>query len=66
MIHKRVPGVQYFLEHHYGFFYTLTNVPLSDDNGLSSGNYYLTRRRVQDIKSANWEVNFIYMVRHFL
>lgn len=55
MIHKRVPGVQYFLEHHNGFFYALTNVPLSDDNGLSSGNYYLTRRRVQDIKSANWE-----------
>lgn len=54
-VHKRVPGVQYFLEHHYGFFFVLTNAPLSEKRKFSSGDYYLARCRVEDIQSGNWQ-----------
>ncbi|KAK2989398.1 hypothetical protein RJ640_008072 [Escallonia rubra] len=53
--HKRVPGVQYFLEHHCGFFYVLTNLPLNDGKELPSGSYYLARCRDKDIRSDNWQ-----------
>ncbi|KAH9772228.1 prolyl oligopeptidase family protein [Citrus sinensis] len=54
-VHKRVPGVQYFLEHHYGFFYILTNYPLSENEECSSGDYYLARCRAEKLYSANWQ-----------
>uniref|UniRef100_A0A2N9EVB2 Prolyl endopeptidase n=1 Tax=Fagus sylvatica TaxID=28930 RepID=A0A2N9EVB2_FAGSY len=54
-IHERVCGVQYFLEHHYGLFYVLTNAPLSENTECSGGNYYLTKCQVEDIQSANWQ-----------
>lgn len=54
-IHKRIPGVQYFLEHHHDSFYALTNKPLRGDSILSSGNYYLIRCPVQDVHEAKWE-----------
>lgn len=55
-IRKRVSGVQYFLEHHYGFFYILTNAPLSENEKWSSRDYYLAKCRLEDIHSANWQV----------
>nr|XP_023925734.1 uncharacterized protein LOC112037158 isoform X1 [Quercus suber] len=54
-IHERVCGIQYFLEHHYGFFYILTNAPLSENKECSGGNYYLAKCPVEDIQSANWQ-----------
>lgn len=57
---KRVPGVQYFVEHHGGFFYVLTNASLSEDKELSTGNYYLGRVRVEDAHLNNWQVNYVF------
>ena len=55
-IRERVSGAQYFLEHHYGLFYILTNTPL--ENGQWSGeNYYLARCPVEDTRSAKWQVS---------
>ncbi|XP_048228684.1 protease 2 isoform X3 [Ricinus communis] len=51
-VYKRVSGVQYFLEHHSGSFYILTNAPLS---GQASGNYYLATCQVEDIQSCKWQ-----------
>lgn len=56
-VHRRIPGVQYFLEHHHGYFYALTNQLPRGNNILSTGNYYLIRCRVQDVQEAKWEVN---------
>lgn len=57
-VHKRVSGVQYFLEHHYGLFYILTNAPLSE-NEQCGGDYYLVRCRVEEVQSANWLVSLL-------
>ncbi|KAJ7943291.1 protease 2 [Quillaja saponaria] len=54
-IRKRVSGVQYFLEHHYGLFYILTNAPLPENKNWSGEDYYLVRCRVEDIESTNWQ-----------
>ncbi|XVE74405.1 hypothetical protein DITRI_Ditri12bG0014300 [Diplodiscus trichospermus] len=54
-VHKRVPGVQYFLEHHIGFFYILTNAPMKENMKGSSEGFYLARCRVGDIRSTTWE-----------
>lgn len=54
-VHKRVSGVQYFLEHHYGFFYILTNSPLSENEECSGGDYYLARCQAEKLYSANWQ-----------
>ncbi|XP_050223257.1 uncharacterized protein LOC126673230 [Mercurialis annua] len=51
-VHKRVSGVQYFLEHHSGSFYILTNAPLSGWNGE---NYYLATCQVEDIQTRKWQ-----------
>ncbi|XP_020537515.1 dipeptidyl aminopeptidase BI isoform X2 [Jatropha curcas] len=51
-VHKRVSGVQYFLEHHSGLFYVLTNAPLS---GWSGGNYYLATCQIEHIQSSKWQ-----------
>ncbi|KAL3501542.1 hypothetical protein ACH5RR_035991, partial [Cinchona calisaya] len=50
---KRVSGVKYFLEHHEGFFYVLTNAPLSKDESSGCENYYLGRCRAEDLQSTN-------------
>ncbi|KAF7132771.1 hypothetical protein RHSIM_Rhsim09G0121600 [Rhododendron simsii] len=52
---KRVPGVQFFVEHHCGFFYVLTNASLGEDKDLSTGTYYLGRVRVEDMHLNNWQ-----------
>ncbi|XP_028085498.1 uncharacterized protein LOC114286512 isoform X1 [Camellia sinensis] len=52
---KRVPGVQYFLEHHSGFFYVLTNASLSEDKESPNENYYLGRCQVKDTHFGNWQ-----------
>ncbi|PWA89051.1 hypothetical protein CTI12_AA114330 [Artemisia annua] len=54
-VHDRVSGVQFFLEHHKGFFYILKNAHSYDENDLLDGNYYLARCPVEDIQSANWQ-----------
>lgn len=54
-VHKRVHGVQYFLEHHHGFFYVLTNFPISPIEKLQHGKFYLGIRRVEDINSTDWQ-----------
>ncbi|XP_027151689.1 uncharacterized protein LOC113751765 isoform X2 [Coffea eugenioides] len=50
---ERVSGVQYFLEHHDGFFYILTNAPLRKDELSNSGDYYLGRCRADNLHSTN-------------
>uniref|UniRef100_A0A2P2KHY7 Prolyl endopeptidase-like n=1 Tax=Rhizophora mucronata TaxID=61149 RepID=A0A2P2KHY7_RHIMU len=54
-VRKRVSGVQYFLEHHSGMFYILTNAPLSENKIWSGGNYYLATCQVEHIQSSNWQ-----------
>lgn len=54
-VHKRVHGVQYFLEHHHGFFYVLTNHPSVEVKKLHCGNFYLGICRIEDINSAIWQ-----------
>lgn len=54
---KRTSGVQYFVEHHSGLFYILTNAPLPDGQ-WSGEEYYLVRCRVEDIESPKLQVLF--------
>ncbi|XP_057543119.1 uncharacterized protein LOC130821389 [Amaranthus tricolor] len=54
-VHKRVDGVQYFLEHHHDFFYVLTNHPCDEIEKLHCGNLYLGICRVEDINTTNWQ-----------
>lgn len=56
---KRVSGVQFFLEHHHGLFYVLTNAPLSESKKWSGEGYYLASCRLQDLLSSNWQVNSV-------
>ncbi|ONK79368.1 uncharacterized protein A4U43_C01F5650 [Asparagus officinalis] len=53
-VRKRVPGVQYFLEHHHGFFYILNNSPL-EKMGVASGGYYLARCRAEKSLLSSWQ-----------
>ncbi|KAL7132648.1 hypothetical protein ABFS83_12G088800 [Erythranthe nasuta] len=50
---KRVSGVQYFLEHHSGLFYVLTNAPTSDGKNFSGDGYYLATCGDEDAQSAD-------------
>ncbi|KAB2614264.1 prolyl endopeptidase-like [Pyrus ussuriensis x Pyrus communis] len=52
---KRVSGVQYFLEHHHGLFYVLTNAPLSENKVWSGEGYYLASCRGEDLPTSNWQ-----------
>lgn len=56
---KRVSGVQYFLEHHHGLFYVLTNAPLSENKVWSGEGYYLASCRGEDLPTSNWQVKFL-------
>ncbi|XP_077237637.1 prolyl oligopeptidase family protein [Tasmannia lanceolata] len=53
-VRKRVPGVQYFLEHHHGFFYLLTNAP-SEVMSRVGGDYHLARCSTGNLPLANWQ-----------
>lgn len=53
---KRVSGVQYFLEHHHGFFYVLTNYRNVGEESPSSGEYYLARCPVENLQSTSLQV----------
>lgn len=55
-VHERVSGVQYFLEHHFGFFYILTNAPMKENIKCSNEGFYLARCRGGDIQSTTWQV----------
>ncbi|CAJ1931809.1 unnamed protein product [Sphenostylis stenocarpa] len=48
---NRTSGVQYFVEHHSGLFYILTNAPIPDPQWSGQG-YYLVRCQVEDMESA--------------
>ncbi|XP_022632440.1 uncharacterized protein LOC106779835 isoform X1 [Vigna radiata var. radiata] len=48
---SRTSGVQYFVEHHSGLFYILTNAPIPESQWSGQG-YYLVRCRVEDIEST--------------
>ncbi|KAK1272661.1 hypothetical protein QJS04_geneDACA016534 [Acorus gramineus] len=52
-VKKRVPGVQYFLEHHHGCFYVLTNAP-SEYAGSFAGHYYIARCKDEELQLASW------------
>lgn len=56
---KRLSGVQYFLEHHHGFFYVLTDAPVSKNESSSNGNYYLATCRAEDFQSNDFQVILI-------
>ncbi|XVE91683.1 hypothetical protein REPUB_Repub01dG0031500 [Reevesia pubescens] len=60
-VHERVSGVQYFLEHHSGFFYILTNAPMKENMKCSIEGLYLARCRVEDIQSTTWQ-NIFYPI----
>ncbi|PIA57631.1 hypothetical protein AQUCO_00600389v1 [Aquilegia coerulea] len=52
---KREHGTQFFLEHHYGNFYILTNAPLSGHDNMAGGSYYMAICKAKDIQSAKWQ-----------
>ncbi|KAL9666982.1 hypothetical protein QQ045_001326 [Rhodiola kirilowii] len=52
-VHKRIPNVQYFLEHHNGHFYVLTNAPVYEN--LTREEYYLAICKVEDAESGTWQ-----------
>ncbi|CAD6224538.1 unnamed protein product [Miscanthus lutarioriparius] len=54
-IRKRVDKVQYFLEHHNGFFYILTNAPVNDTETTTEG-YYLARCRAEKSLVDRWQI----------
>ncbi|CAM0951838.1 unnamed protein product [Alopecurus aequalis] len=54
-VQKRTNKVQYFLEHHNGFFYILTNAPLEDVETSVEG-YYLARCRAEKSLMDRWQV----------
>lgn len=54
-IRKRVDKVQYFLEHHNGFFYILTNAPVNDTEMTTEG-YYLARCRAEKSLMDRWQI----------
>ncbi|KAM0866112.1 hypothetical protein ACQ4PT_042830 [Festuca glaucescens] len=54
-VQKRTNKVQYFLEHHNGFFYILTNAPLEDIETSAEG-YYLARCRAEKALMDRWQV----------
>lgn len=63
-IREREAGVQYFVEHHYGFFYILTNAPL--ENGkMVAANYQLARCSVANIASNKWQVCIVFSISIF-
>ncbi|KAL8157380.1 hypothetical protein AgCh_002179 [Apium graveolens] len=52
-IHQRIPDVEFSLiRHHHGFFYAVTDQPLSEDKFSS---FYVVRCPVQDVYEAKWE-----------
>ncbi|KAL6655388.1 hypothetical protein ACP70R_006214 [Stipagrostis hirtigluma subsp. patula] len=53
-VRKRADKVQYFLEHHNGFFYILTNAPLTDTKVATEG-YYLARSRAEKSLVDKWQ-----------
>lgn len=54
-IQKRISGVQYCLEHHHhGYFYALTDRPLSGDELLATRKHYVVRCPVQDVQETRW------------
>lgn len=55
-VRKRVTGVQYFMEHHQGYFYILTNNPTDAVELADDGSYYLARCMSERSMLNKWEV----------
>ncbi|KAJ4747567.1 Prolyl oligopeptidase family protein [Rhynchospora pubera] len=55
-VRKRVTGVQYFLEHHDGYFYILTNYPTESVELAHNDGYYLARCIAEGSTLNKWEV----------
>jgi hypothetical protein len=55
-VRKRVTGVQYFLEHHQGYLYILTNDPTDAVKLADDGGYYLARCMAERSMLNKWEV----------
>ncbi|KAL3681564.1 hypothetical protein R1sor_024520 [Riccia sorocarpa] len=56
LVEKRTPGVQYFLEHHEGFLYILTNRQSAiDADSAMAGDYRLVRCNIEDLGRQDWE-----------
>lgn len=60
-IRKRVTGVQYFVEHHHGYFYILTNYPTEAVDLADHGGYYLARCMAERSMLNEWEVMLSYV-----
>lgn len=54
-VRERVSGVQYFLEHHHGFFYILHDFSLENVGPVSEG-YHLARCRAEKPLLSSWQV----------
>lgn len=57
-VRKYVPGVQYFLLQHFGFFYILSNAP-SENITLVAEGYHLVKCRAERSSLATWQVSFL-------
>ncbi|KAL2620360.1 hypothetical protein R1flu_000565 [Riccia fluitans] len=56
LVEKRRVGVQYFIEHHQGFLYILTNRrPTTESVSDAPGDYRLVRCQLQDLRSEHWQ-----------
>ncbi|KAG0475158.1 hypothetical protein HPP92_014844 [Vanilla planifolia] len=56
LVRVRVPGLQYFLEHHYGFFYILTNASMEETAFATTSEYKIIRCKAEKSKLDNWKV----------
>uniref|UniRef100_A0A7C9DVX1 Peptidase S9A N-terminal domain-containing protein n=1 Tax=Opuntia streptacantha TaxID=393608 RepID=A0A7C9DVX1_OPUST len=63
-VHRRIHDVQYFLEHHHGFFYVLTNRPLDRVGKLGNRKLCLGNCGVEDINSGDWQVILFFPQSH--
>lgn len=57
-------GVQYFVEHHHGYFYILTNYPTEAVDLADYGGYYLARCIAERSMLNEWEVMLFQAMLH--
>lgn len=56
LVLRRAPDVKYFVEHHHGNFYILTNAPLKNTD--TGGGYYLAIHGGGNLPLSEWQVIF--------
>lgn len=47
------------MEHHYGYFYILTNAPLCESVDWNGHGYYLARSMVEDPELGKFQVTIL-------